>query len=58
MAKKFRCTVCGYIHEGDSAPEQCPLCKASKDKFVAVEEKSEGLTFVTAPTLRDGKGPS
>ncbi|MBQ6584933.1 MAG: NADH peroxidase, partial [Alistipes sp.] len=27
MAKKFRCTVCGYIHEGNEAPERCPLCK-------------------------------
>ena len=26
--KKFVCTVCGYIHEGDAAPEQCPICKA------------------------------
>ena len=26
MAKKYICTVCGYIHEGDSAPEKCPLC--------------------------------
>jgi rubrerythrin len=37
--KKFVCTVCGYIHEGDSAPEVCPVCKAGADKFV---EKSEG----------------
>ena len=37
--KKFVCTVCGYIHEGDSAPEFCPVCKAGADKFV---EKSEG----------------
>ncbi|MGO0916232.1 rubredoxin-like domain-containing protein [Clostridioides difficile] len=22
--KKFVCTVCGYIHEGDAAPAQCP----------------------------------
>jgi rubrerythrin len=36
--KKFVCTVCGYIHEGDSAPEFCPVCKAGADKFV---EKSE-----------------
>lgn len=26
--KKFVCTVCGYVHEGDSAPESCPLCRA------------------------------
>ena len=58
MAKKFRCTVCGYIHEGDSAPEQCPLCKVSADKFVEVEEKKEGLEFATVHQLGDGKGAS
>ncbi len=31
--KKFVCTVCGYVHEGDSAPEQCPICKAPASKF-------------------------
>ena len=35
---KFRCTVCGYVHEGPEAPEFCSVCKASKDKFVPVEE--------------------
>ena len=33
MKKKFICTVCGYIHEGDEAPEKCPLCGAPKSKF-------------------------
>ena len=31
---KFVCSVCGYVHEGDSAPEQCPLCKAPASKFI------------------------
>lgn len=31
--KKFVCSVCGYVHEGDSAPDQCPVCKAGADKF-------------------------
>lgn len=31
--KKWICTVCGYVHEGDSAPDFCPVCKAPKDKF-------------------------
>ena len=31
---KYVCTVCGYVHEGDSAPEQCPVCKVGPDKFV------------------------
>ena len=35
---KWKCTVCGYIHEGDEAPEQCPICKQPKEKFVKMEE--------------------
>lgn len=35
---KFRCTVCGYIAEGQAAPEFCPQCKAPASKFVVVEE--------------------
>lgn len=31
--KKFVCSVCGYVHEGDSAPDACPQCKAPKEKF-------------------------
>ena len=25
--KKFVCTVCGYVHEGEAAPAECPLCR-------------------------------
>lgn len=39
MIKKFVCSICGYVFEGNEAPEQCPQCKASKDKF---SEKQEG----------------
>ena len=31
--KKFVCSVCGYVHEGDSAPERCPQCKVPAEKF-------------------------
>ena len=31
--KKFVCTVCGYIYEGDAAPAECPVCHAGADKF-------------------------
>ena len=31
--KKYICTVCGYIHEGDEPPEICPICKAPRSKF-------------------------
>ena len=30
MKKKWICTVCGYVHEGDEAPEFCPQCKQPK----------------------------
>ena len=32
---KFVCSVCGYVHEGDSAPEKCPVCGALAEKFNA-----------------------
>lgn len=31
--KKFVCSVCGYVHEGDSAPEKCPVCHVPASKF-------------------------
>ncbi len=37
--KKFVCSVCGYVHEGDSAPDVCPVCKVGSDKFI--EQKSD-----------------
>ncbi len=37
--KKWRCTVCGYIHVGDEPPEKCPVCGADKSKFELIIEK-------------------
>jgi len=34
IMKKFRCLVCGYIHEGDAAPAACPHCHVGPEKFV------------------------
>ena len=45
MKKKFRCAVCGYVYEGDEAPEKCPVCKAPAEKFVEVVESEGPLTF-------------
>lgn len=38
---KLKCTICNYIHEGNNAPEECPICHAGADKFEKVEEKVE-----------------
>ena len=35
---KYICTVCGYVHEGDSAPEKCPICGVPADKFNEMSE--------------------
>ena len=32
--KKFVCSVCGYVYEGEAAPEFCPICKAPAEKFI------------------------
>ena len=37
--KKFVCSVCGYVHEGDAAPERCPQCKVPAEKFNEVKEE-------------------
>lgn len=37
--KKWRCTVCNYIHEGEKPPEKCPVCGADKSKFVEVSDE-------------------
>lgn len=38
---KFVCQVCGYVYEGDAAPEKCPQCGAPKDKFKAQDGEME-----------------
>ncbi len=34
--KRFVCTICGYVHDGDAAPDCCPQCKAAADKFTEI----------------------
>ena len=36
--KKWKCSVCGYVHEGEEPPEKCPVCGAPKSAFVLLEE--------------------
>jgi rubrerythrin len=38
IMKKFICKVCGYVHEGDSAPEICPLCGVDASQFEELKE--------------------
>ena len=37
--KKWICPVCGYVHEGDTAPEFCPQCKVPGSKFTEAKDE-------------------
>ncbi len=56
MKKKFRCLVCGYIHEGDNPPAECPVCHAKADKFVEVKETEGSLTWADEHRLGVAQG--
>ncbi len=54
--KKFVCSVCGYVHEGDSAPEFCPQCKVPASKFV--EQKNDEMTWAAEHVVGVAQGVS
>ena len=61
LMKKFVCTVCGYVYEGETAPEQCPICKAGADKFVEqtgdlkwADEHRVGVAKDVDPRIMEG----
>ena len=45
MNKKFRCLVCGYIHEGETAPEECPLCYVGPEDFEELVATGDALVW-------------
>ena len=55
MKKKFICTVCGYVYEGEHAPEKCPMCGVPASKFKELKEDT-GLSFVAEHEIGVAKG--
>ena len=51
--KKYVCSVCGYVHEGDSAPEKCPQCGVPASKF---NEQSGEMTWAAEHVLGVAQG--
>ena len=51
--KKYVCLICGYVHEGDSAPDACPICKAPASKF---EEQSGEKTWAAEHVVGVAQG--
>ena len=54
MKKKFICPICGYVHEGEEAPERCPQCKQIVEWKVV--DESAALNFVTEHVVGIAKG--
>ena len=50
--KKWVCPVCGYVHEGDTPPEFCPLCKVPGSKFI---EQKAGMAWAAEHVVGVGK---
>ena len=55
MKKKFICTVCGYVYEGEHAPEKCPMCGVPASKFKELKEDA-ALEFVAEHEIGVAKG--
>ena len=53
--KKFVCTVCGYVYEGEAAPEKCPVCGAPASKF---KEQSGEMTWAAEHVVGVAQGVS
>ncbi len=51
--KKFVCSVCGYVHEGDAAPAKCPQCGVPAEKFV---EQGGQLSWAAEHVVGVAKG--
>ena len=55
MKKKFICTVCGYVYEGEHAPEKCPMCGVPASKFKELKEDG-AMQFVAEHEVGGAKG--
>ena len=55
--KKFVCSICGYVHEGDSAPEKCPVCGANASKFVEQKGEMSWATEHVVGIAKEGVDP-
>jgi rubredoxin/uncharacterized membrane protein len=55
--KKWECTVCGYIHEGEEPPDECPVCSADKSMFVEVVEEATPGESTTGQAAKSQPAP-
>ena len=53
--KKFVCSVCGYVYEGENPPAKCPVCGAPASKFI---EQTDTTTWAAEHVLGVAQGAS
>ncbi len=53
--KKWQCTVCGYIHEGDEPPDECPVCGADRSKFIEIVSEKPAEPEIKQPESEEKK---
>ena len=46
----WKCSVCGFMHEGDEAPDVCPKCGAPKEKFATMSDEDANKVFASDRT--------
>ncbi len=56
--KKWRCTVCGYVHQGDEPPEKCPVCGADRSKFVELSPEEAAAQAPGSPAPAQAAEPA
>ena len=42
---KFKCLVCGYVHEGDAPPERCPVCNVPPEQFERIDAENKDQSW-------------
>lgn len=52
--RRWKCKVCGYIHEGAEAPEKCPVCYADKSNFVEVDANGDEIAVDAPAEVKTG----
>lgn len=56
--QKWQCTVCGYIHQGETAPDKCPVCGADQSLFVPYQEEDAGAPSTLPEAQQAAAGPA
>jgi glutamate synthase domain-containing protein 2 len=56
-SKRWVCMVCGYIHEGDAPPEECPVCGAPAEEFELEPNSAAPTGSQTAAGVQDASVP-